>query len=147
MRISKKGEYGVRAMFDLAQHRGEGPVQSHDIARRQGIDENYLNQILILLRKAKLIESLRGPQGGHLLARTPNQVTLLEVLTVLEGPLMPDETSSPESAAATQPGDQELVRQVWGELRCAVEKVAGNITLDDLCQRKRQQAGEVMYYI
>ena len=63
MRISSKGEYGLRALFDLAQRYGEGPIQSHDIHQRQGIDENYLNQILILLRKAGLIESVRGPIG------------------------------------------------------------------------------------
>jgi Rrf2 family protein len=146
MRISKKGEYGVRAMFDLAQRYGEGPVQSHDIARRQGIDENYLNQILILLRKAKLIDSLRGPQGGHMLARAPEQITLLDVLTVLEGPLMPDEVGS-DNEHASEPGDQALVRQTWGEIREAVERVAGGISLDDLRQRKREHAGEVMYYI
>jgi len=146
MRISKKGEYGVRAMFDLAQRYGQGPVQSHDIASRQGIDENYLNQILILLRKAKLIDSLRGPQGGHMLARSPEQISLLDVLTVLEGPLMPEEVGG-NSEHASQPGDRELVRQAWGELRTAVERVADGITLDDLRQRKREQAGEVMYYI
>ena len=146
MRISKKGEYGVRAMFDLAQRYGEGPVQSHDIAGRQGIDENYLNQILILLRKAKLIDSLRGPQGGHMLARAPEQISLLDVLTVLEGPLLPDEAGS-EGEHASEPGDQALVRQTWSEIREAVERVAGGITLDDLRQRKREQAGEVMYYI
>jgi Rrf2 family protein len=146
MRISKKGEYGVRAMFDLAQHYGTGPVQSHDIAARQGIDENYLNQILILLRKAKLIDSLRGPQGGHLLARSPDQIVLLEVLTVLEGPLMPDE-SAMDQPPATQSVDRDLVRQVWSEIREAIEQVVAGVTLDDLCQRKREQAGEVMYYI
>ena len=71
MRISSKGEYGLRALFDLAQRYGEGPIQSHDIHLRQGIDENYLNQILIVLRKAGLIDSVRGPQGGHRLARPP----------------------------------------------------------------------------
>ena len=146
MRISKKGEYGARAMFDLAQHYGEGPIQSHDIAHRQGIDENYLNQILILLRKAQLIDSMRGPQGGHQLARAPEQICLLEVLTVLEGPLMPDEAGGPE-LPANQHIDQELVRDVWVEIRNAVEQVTRNISLDDLCQRKRDQAGEVMYYI
>ena len=92
MRISSKGEYGLRALFDLTQRYGAGPVQSHDIHVRQGIDENYLNQILISLRKAGLIESVRGPQGGHRLARPPAQITLLEVVTALEGPLLPPDS-------------------------------------------------------
>ena len=65
MYISSKGEYGIRALFDLAQHYDAGPIQSRDIRVRQRLDENYLNQILISLRKAGLIESTRGPQGGH----------------------------------------------------------------------------------
>jgi hypothetical protein len=66
---------------------------------------------------------------------------------VLEGPLLPDEAPTPDSPSAGQPGDLELVRGVWGEIRAAVEKVVRGITLEDLCQRKREQAGKVMYYI
>src|ERR1044071_10275970 len=99
MRISSKGEYGLRALFDLAQHYGEGPVQSRDIHERQDIDENYLNQILISLRKAGLIESVRGPQGGHRLARPPAQITLLEVVTAVQGP--PPPSRSPRAGGGS----------------------------------------------
>lgn len=146
MRISSKGEYGLLALFDLAQRYGEGPIQSHDIHIRQGIDENYLNQILILLRKAGLIESVRGPQGGHRLARSPVQITLLDVLMALEGPLLPVDTPR-DLAASVEPIDRNVVRGVWFEMRSALESYLGGLTLDDLCQRKRQQSGEVMYYI
>jgi Rrf2 family transcriptional regulator, cysteine metabolism repressor len=146
MRISTKGEYGLRALFDMAQRYGQGPVQSHEIARRQGIDENYLNQILILLRKAGLIESIRGPQGGHMLARPPQQIALSEVIIVLEGPILPTD-SARENASPDEPGDQALIREVWDELRATVETFLGGLTLDDLCQRKRQREGQVMYYI
>ncbi|MFO7169688.1 MAG: Rrf2 family transcriptional regulator, partial [Chloroflexota bacterium] len=98
MRISSKGEYGLRAMLDLAQRYGEGPVQSRDIHLRQGVDENYLNQILILLRRAGLIESVRGPQGGHRLARPPTQISVLEALIALEGPLLPSDSGRDEPA-------------------------------------------------
>jgi Rrf2 family protein len=146
MRISTKGEYGLRALFDMAQRYGQGPVQSHDIARRQGIDENYLNQILILLRKAGLIESIRGPQGGHLLARPPQQIALAEVIAVLEGPVLPAD-SARESIAPAEPADPEIIRDVWDGLRRTVETFLADISLDDLCQRKRQREGQVMYYI
>lgn len=146
MRISSKGEYGLRALFDLAQHYGEGLMQSEDIATRQGIPVNYLNQMLILLRRAGIIDSLRGPQGGHVLARPPDQITLLEALTVLEGPLMPTDTTR-DDLAATQPEDREVVCEVWESLRTTIEKALRDVTLDDLCQRKRQRAGHVMYYI
>ena len=146
MRISSKGEYGLRALFDLAQRYGEGPIQSHDIHLRQGIDENYLNQILIVLRKAGLIDSVRGPQGGHRLARPPAQISLLEVLTALEGPLLPDEAGR-DSVASSEPLDRDLVRDVWSGARDTLEEYLRGISLEDLCQRKRRKIGEVMYYI
>jgi Rrf2 family protein len=146
MRISSKGEYGLRALFDLAQQYGKGPVQSRDIHMRQGIDENYLNQILISLRKSGLIDSIRGPQGGHRLARPPTQITVLEALLALEGPLLPADAGR-DSLTPTEPLDRELMRDVWDTMRATIEHHLANITLDDLCQRKRTRVGEVMYYI
>ncbi|PDW00387.1 RrF2 family transcriptional regulator [Candidatus Chloroploca asiatica] len=146
MRISSKGDYGLRALFDLAQRVGQGPIQSDEIARRQGIPINYLNQLLITMRRAHLIESLRGPQGGHLLARPPETITLLEVLTALEGPLLPDEPTR-EGLSASVPEDVALVNEVWTELRGRLEAMLATITLDDICQRKRQHSEQVMYYI
>jgi Rrf2 family protein len=146
MRISSKGDYGLRALFDLAQRYGEGPVQSEEIANRQGIPVNYLNQLLITMRRAGLIESLRGPQGGHMLARRPDAITLLDALITLEGPLLPAEPSR-EDLSASQPDDYALIDTVWQELRGRIEQILVETTLDDLCQRKRQQSGDVMYYI
>ncbi|GAB4440131.1 MAG: Rrf2 family transcriptional regulator [Chloroflexi bacterium OHK40] len=146
MRISSKGDYGLRALFDLAQRYGEGPVQSDDIATRQGIPVNYLNQLLITMRRAGLIESLRGPQGGHMLARAPETITLLDVLTTLEGPLLPAEPSR-DDLTPTVPEDDELVDETWATLRARIEQFLSEVTLDDLCQRKRQRSGGVMYYI
>ncbi len=146
MRISSKGEYGLRALFDLAQHYGEGPVQSDDIAVRQGIPANYLNQMLILLRRAGLIDSLRGPQGGHMLARSPEAINLLDALTVLEGPLMYGDTIR-DDLVPTHPEDSDMVREVWGQIRETLESQLQNISLEDMCQRKRQRSGHMMYYI
>ena len=146
MRISSKGEYGLRALFDLAQHYGEGPVQSRDIHLRQGIDENYLNQILISLRKAGLIESIRGPQGGHRLARPSAQISILDAVLALEGPLLPADAGR-DNVTSAEPADRELIRELWDELRTVLEQRLANVTLEDLVQRKRERAGEVMYYI
>lgn len=146
MRISSKGDYGLRALFDLAQRYGEGPVQSEEIANRQGIPVNYLNQLLITMRRAGLIESLRGPQGGHMLARHPETITLLDAIIVLEGPLLPAEAAR-DDLAPTQPDDYALISAVWDRLRGQIEQLLAATTLDDLCQRKRQQSGDVMYYI
>jgi Rrf2 family protein len=146
MRISSKGEYGLRALLDLAQRFGEGPIQSRDIHERQGIDENYLNQILILLRKAGLIESLRGPQGGHRLSRPPTKITVLEALTALEGPILPIDTAD-DQASPTGSIDREIVREIWCEMRQMLQSHLSGLTLEDLCQRKRERSGTVMYYI
>jgi Rrf2 family protein len=146
MRISSKGDYGLRALFDLAQRYGEGPVQSDDIATRQGVPVNYLNQLLIIMRRAGLIESIRGPQGGHLLARPPDQITLLEILTVLEGQFIASD-SGREDLRPLQLDDSEIINNVWNEIRTTLEERLRAITLEDLCQRKRQREGSVMYYI
>jgi Rrf2 family protein len=146
MRISSKGDYGLRALFDLAQHYGEGPIQSEAIATRQGIPVNYLNQLLITMRRAGLIESLRGPQGGHLLARKPAAINLLEALTALEGPLLPEE-SAREGVGPTQPEDRAIIDGVWGEVRAHLVAYLNGLTLEDLCQRKRRNSEQVMYYI
>ena len=146
MHISNKGDYGIRALFDLAQHYGKGPIQSRDIHLRQAIDDNYLNQILLALRKAGLIESIRGPQGGHLLARPPAQITVLEALQALEGPLLPADAGR-DSLTPAESIDRGLIRDVWGELRAVLERYLASVTLDDLVQRKRQISGEIMYYI
>jgi Rrf2 family transcriptional regulator, cysteine metabolism repressor len=147
MRISSKGDYGLRALFDLAQRVGEGPIQSDDIATRQGIPVNYLNQLLLTMRRAGLIDSVRGPQGGHLLARPAAQISLLDVITVLEGPPLPDEPAR-DADRATVPEDVALVNEVWSELRSRLSFLLAAITLEDLQQRKRQRSEQlVMYYI
>jgi Rrf2 family protein len=146
MRISSKGEYGLRALLDLAQRYGEGPVQSRDIHERQGVDENYLNQILIVLRRAGLIESIRGPQGGHRLAKAPSQITMLDALLALEGPLLPCDTVR-EAQAPSEPLDRQVVRSVWEGTRAALEAHLSALTLEDLMLNKRRLTGDVMYYI
>jgi Rrf2 family protein len=146
MRISSKGEYGIRALFDLAQHYGQGLIQSDEIARRQGIPVNYLNQMLITLRKAGLIESQRGPQGGHTLARAPEQINLLEALVALEGSLIIHEATR-EDGTALQSHDSDFIHEVWENLRATIEHTLQGVTLEDLCERKRQRTGHMMYYI
>jgi Rrf2 family transcriptional regulator, cysteine metabolism repressor len=146
MHISSKGDYGIRALFDLAQHYGQGPIQSRDIHQRQAIDDNYLNQILLSLRRAGLIESIRGPQGGHQLARPPAQITVLDALQALEGPLLPTDAGR-DSLNPAESIDRGVIRDVWDELRAVLERYLASVTLDDLVQRKRQILGEIMYYI
>src|SRR5260370_1488289 len=85
MRFSMKTEYGVRAVLELAGHAGRGALQSSEIARRQGIPGPFLDQVLMILRRAGFITSTRGPHGGHELARSPEEIRLDQVIDCLEG--------------------------------------------------------------
>ena len=85
MRLSMKTEYGVRAIVELAANAGRGALQSGEIARRQVIPGPFLDQVLMTLRRAGLVHSTRGPHGGHVLARSPEDIRLDEVIACLEG--------------------------------------------------------------
>jgi len=89
MRLSTKGRYGVKAMFDLALHYGEGPVSLSHISVRQDISLSYLEQLFALLRKEGLVSSIRGAQGGYVLKVPPDKITVGTVLNILEGTLAP----------------------------------------------------------
>lgn len=145
MKISMKSDYGVRAMLDLTLHHGEGPVQSAEIAARQGIPEPYLDQLLTMLRKAGLIRSMRGPQGGHTLARPAEQIKLSEIIAVLEGSFAPmycvDEASSCERAGTC------VQREIWKSMKEAAEELLQSTTLHDLAQRELRQQSRIMYHI
>lgn len=146
MRISTKGEYGVRALFELAQHYGEGPIQSAYIAARQHVPENYLNQLLLTLRNAGLIKSVRGPAGGHMLARPPAEINLGEALVALEGPMQPMDCVNPDFTDCTLL-EMCVIRDVWRELKHATEEVLYATSLEELLQSRRQRQEQLMYYI
>jgi len=85
VKLSTRSRYGTRMMLDLASHYDEGPVQIGDISRRENISVKYLEQLIIPLKKAGLVESVRGPKGGHMLARRPEEISVGEIVGVLEG--------------------------------------------------------------
>ena len=146
MRVTSKGEYGLRALFDLAQRQGAAPTTSADIATSQQIPEPYLNQLLITLRKAGLVRSVRGPQGGHKLARPPANITLAEIVLALEGGFSPlggvDAPAPPDA-----PVEADILREVWRQVEDAIGQVLESITLDNLCQRKLAHERKILYYI
>jgi Rrf2 family iron-sulfur cluster assembly transcriptional regulator len=85
MRLSTRSRYGTRMVLDLARRFDEGPVRIGDIAEREGISVKYLEQLIIPLKQANFINSVRGPKGGHMLSRPPENITVGEVVKVLEG--------------------------------------------------------------
>jgi Rrf2 family cysteine metabolism transcriptional repressor len=146
MRISSRGEYGLRALFDLAQHHNSAPIPGGDIAARQQIPEPYLNQLLLALRQAGLVRSVRGPQGGYALARRPASITLAEAVIALEGTYAPAEDLDPPSPPGTPP-EAEILREIWRQVEAAIGEVLKSITLEELCQRKLAREQQIMYYI
>jgi Rrf2 family protein len=147
MRITMKSDYGLRAMIDLAAHYGQGPVPSALIAGRQLVPEHFLDQLLISLRRAGLLKSQRGPQGGHMLARPPQQISMSDVIHALDGSTAPMECLPNPTVCQLAPGC--AIRDVWQEVERFAEQLLASTTLDQLAARHRIAAedGELMYYI
>lgn len=130
-----KGDYGVRALVELAHHFGEAPVQSAAIANRQSIPEPYLDQLLTSLRRAGMIRSVRGPQGGHALLRDPHEIKLSEAIVALEGSLAPiscldDPAGCPKSVKCS-------LHEVWEQVHRATMSILDGFTIADLAEKER----------
>jgi Rrf2 family protein len=145
MRISMRADYGARAMIDLSQRYGQGLTQTADIAARQHIPESYLEQLLAALRKAGLVRSVRGPAGGHELSRPAQELTLGDVLDVLEGVTTPSSCMD-DNGACTVSGTCVL-QDVWCELAESYRKLVHSITFESLAQRQADREARNMYYI
>jgi Rrf2 family protein len=147
MRVSTKGDYGIRALIELSHHYGEArPMQSGEIAARQRIPESYLEQLLTTLRRAGFIRSVRGPQGGHALVRDPQELRVSEVIEALEGAIMPIDCLDDASACTRNGGCAQ--REMWEEVRRAIRDVLDNTTISDLAERDRAaQPGGARYII
>ena len=137
MKISTKGEYGVRALLELTLHQGEGYIQSTAIAAARQIPENYLYQLLITLRKAGLIRSRRGPQGGHMLARTAERITLEEAILALEGPIEPVSCVQDDVLGDCSFDGECPVRDVWRQITAATREILANANFRDLADTER----------
>jgi Rrf2 family protein len=145
MKLTMKGDYGLRAMLDLAAYYGQGPVESADIATRQYIPVQFLDQILITLRKEGLIKSMRGPKGGHMLAKPPAQITMAQVMQALEGYVPPMECLPNPGFCQLSPGC--ALRDVWQKIDDMTQQVLMSTTIEELASRHRSGSVETMYYI
>jgi len=132
MRISTKGDYGVRALIELCHHYGEGTMQSAEIAARQRIPEPYLDQLLTTLRKAGFIRSVRGPQGGHALVKAPDEIRLSDVIQSLEGSL------SPVSHLHDEGHQCRAAHEVWHTVEAETKRILDGVTIADLAARERE---------
>jgi Rrf2 family transcriptional regulator, cysteine metabolism repressor len=130
MRISAKSEYAIKAMLDLAIQRERGLVPIQAIAGRRDIPQRYLEQVLLSLKRAGLVTSKRGSSGGYHLARSPEEITVGDVLRAVEG------TSAPfEALTGSRPSDGHELGELWAEISDAVSKVVDRLTFAELARR------------
>ncbi|MGZ4030834.1 MAG: cysteine metabolism transcriptional regulator CymR [Tumebacillaceae bacterium] len=135
MKLSTKGRYGVTLMIDLGMFHGEGPVSLKSVAERQSLSEHYLEQLIAPLRNAGLVRSIRGAYGGYVLAKAPHEITVGDIIRVLEGPI----------TIVDEP--EEELAELWDQVRDNINAVLDGTTLQDLIDKKRFGGKNIMYYI
>ena len=135
MKISTKGRYGLRLLIDVAMHQKKGPVILHDIAGRQGISEKYLWQVVNPLRSAGIVVSVRGAHGGYTLARESSTITLLEVVSALEGPVSLVACIDAPETCARNPVC--AARDVWSAIGTRLRDMMAGITLKELVEKQQ----------
>ena len=148
MKISTKGRYGLRILMDLAIHESEKPRLIRDIAKSQQISEKYISRLVISLRKAGMIRSVRGVNGGFHLAVKPENITLLDVIEVMEGPLsIVDCVSAPKTCAKS---GNCAPREIWCKLNENIRDLMRQTTLADIlatCEKQNARDGVFDYCI
>ena len=140
MRLSKRGEYGLRAAIHLANAQKHSPdvmVQIKDISAQEKIPTKYLEQILLALKNAGLLQSKMGVGGGYYLAKSPEQINLGQIIRVLDGPLAPIRCVSHMAYEPCGCPDEETcgLRMVMGDVRDAIADILENTTLADVTER------------
>jgi Rrf2 family protein len=153
MNLTTKGEYASRAVLDLALRYEQGPAKIEEIARRQHIPKKYLEQVLLALKSAGLVYSVRGRDGGYQLARPPEEITLGEIIRATDGPLAPISCVSQTAYRPCTCPDETTcaLRMVWLEVRNAIADVLDRTSMAAICQQceqlQMQRAPAYMYYI
>jgi len=138
MKLSTKGKYGVRAVFEIARHYGKGPITIKAISDRQGISFSYLEQILHKLGKAGMVESVRGPAGGYLLGRKPQDLTIGDIVRVLEGPIALSHCLEPGESGDCYQADDCMARMVWSKVGAKIEEALDSISFQDLLLNQKE---------
>ena len=151
MKLTKKGEYGLRALLALSFAHGERTLNLREIAKKEKIPYKFLEQIMTLLKKMGFVQSIKGKYGGYSLSRSPKEITLGEVIRALEGPLAPL-GSVAEIRKRIQTEDQHLgLYYTLLDVRDAIATIVDEKTLADICERSLKLTGSKsnyqMYYI
>ncbi len=140
MRLSTKSRYGLRALFDMAYHNAGQPSQIQNISSRQGISPRYLEQIFQSLKKAGILKSKRGPQGGYTLARKPQQITVRDIIKATEQDALVADCSGEAKKRKRRKNDCPfegscVTQSVWKDASDLLDGLFGQLTLQTLCER------------
>lgn len=148
LKVSTKGRYGLRAIVDLAVHDKDGQVSLKCVAERQGLSENYLEQLFSSLKKSGLVKSVRGAQGGYLLAKAAENISVGDVLRSLEGTLCPVDCIDLEMPVNCDKADSCVTATVWSKLRDKINEVVDSISIADLVlEYENKTKTDYIYYI
>ena len=137
MKLSTRTRYGIRAILELAEKDGSGPLRIKTIAQSQDISAKYLEQLMSILKSAGFVRSIRGSKGGYILAKAPNQIKLSDVFDCLEGPVTTVECVEDKDYCAR--AADCVARQVWAQVQQAIKNVLQSITLQDLVDRAKDK--------
>jgi len=135
MRLSRKGEYACLAILDLAEQYGKGNIRTADICERKGIPKSYLEQILLLLRRNRYIRSSRGSEGGHQLAKAPSEISVAEIVRLIDGPLAPVESVSTFFYSPGPLEKSEKFMALFKEIRDYIAQKLEHSTFADLLEK------------
>jgi len=146
VKVSTRAWYGLMAMVELGMRERQGRVQVREISESQGIPEEYLEQLMLSLKRAGLVRSQRGVRGGYILARPASQITVREILEALEGPVLDVEPMEP---SLRERAKNSGVSVVWERLAEAMENVLQSITLAQVCtwEQEKRSRQSLMFYI
>ncbi len=128
LKLSTKILYGLRAAITIALNDG-APLSAREISISQGIPEQYLEQILVKLRKGGILKSVRGPGGGYVLSRPPEEISIYEIATTLEGPIGLTKCLDPEEDFECDRENNCIAKLVWSHLQSQIESILRNLTL------------------
>jgi len=134
LKVSTKGRYALRLLLDLAEHRGEGFISLKEIAERQGISKQYLEQIVSLLNTSNMLRTNRGKQGGYMLAKQPSDYTVREVLRITEGSLAPV-TCLEEEVNLCDKATYCKTLSMWTGLQKVINDYLDSVTLQDMVEQ------------
>lgn len=142
MKLSTKGRYGLRAVVDLAYYGTKEPVSIQSIAQRQHLSDSYLEQLFGRLRKAGIIASIRGAQGGYMIARDLHEISVGDILRALEGDLTPVECSELTGQHSCGSSDSCVTKYVWKRINDSITDTVDAIPLSELVHNMSQCCSE-----